>query len=153
MGTGKTTVGRLLADRMGRRFVDMDHIITCRTGLSIPQIFDRYGEAVFRTIEAGICHELATQPFLVIATGGGALVRSDNRSILLQHTLVVCLTANNHTLQSRLSTGEGRPLAPRWQELLEARRTVYDALPNQVNTTDLNPLAVVEEILQIWQRH
>jgi shikimate kinase len=78
MGTGKSTVGQVVAARLGRRFVDMDALIEQREGRPIPQIFAEAGEPYFRQLEAGLCRELAEQAAQVIATGGGALVPEAN---------------------------------------------------------------------------
>lgn len=151
MGTGKSTVAALLAQRVRRPLVDMDRVIEQRTGYTIPQIFAEYGEAAFRVIEKGLAHELMLRQSLVIATGGGSLMDGESRDFVERHSFVVCLTANEDELAVRLGATSGRPLAPKWRELLIARRTVYSSLPHQVDTTDKAPDQVVEEIMQLWQ--
>ncbi|MCX8024536.1 MAG: shikimate kinase, partial [Thermanaerothrix sp.] len=79
MGTGKTTVGKIVAAKMGSPFVDLDEVICHRTGQSIPEIFARKGETVFREIESQALREILTQDRVVLATGGGTLLSDDNR--------------------------------------------------------------------------
>src|SRR5690349_12571702 len=93
MGTGKTTVGRCVADNLKRRFVDTDDKIVESAGKPIPQIFADDGEAAFRHIERRICRFYAGQRWLVIATGGGMLVDESNLSVMIASGFVVCLNA------------------------------------------------------------
>ena len=89
MGTGKSTVGRLVATKLQRDFMDMDALIEQREGRSINQIFKDKGENYFRRLEADFCRELAEQQDLVIATGGGALINADNRRTMMVSGTVV----------------------------------------------------------------
>ncbi len=91
MGTGKSTVGQLVAAKLGHEFVDMDTLIEQREGRPIPRIFAESGEPYFRQLEAAVCKELATRSGLVIATGGGALVSEPNLRVMEQSGLVICL--------------------------------------------------------------
>src|SRR5512133_1371775 len=102
MGTGKTTVGRLCARALSYDFVDADAEIVSRVGMSIPQYFDRYGEAAFRLVEAALVRELITHPSTVIATGGGMIVDAVNRRALLAAGTCVCLTASPEAILSRV---------------------------------------------------
>lgn len=158
MGTGKTTVGRTVAERLGRLFVDMDQVIEARAGRSIADIFAHEGEAAFRAIEAELCRELAGQGGLVIATGGGTLVNCSNRRTLTSTGLVICLTADVETILHRLDGVADRPLLEtpdrhaRIEALLEARAAAYRAFPHQVDTTDLTAAQVTERVLALWHR-
>ena len=151
MGTGKSTVGQMLATQLDRVFFDMDTAIEHRTGLTIPRIFAQYSEPFFRAIEKGICHELALQQHLVIATGGGALIDEDNRRIMQQTGFVVCLTATPDSIEARLKQSDARPLAGRWRELLALRQPMYDQFAHCIDTTDKTPDTITEEILTLWQ--
>jgi shikimate kinase len=154
MGTGKSTVGRRVAARLGWPFVDADAVIETRTGRSIPAIFADEGEAAFRRLEAQVCRELATQPGHVIATGGGALLDPDTRAAFEAHSLLVCLRCDLDTIIQRVGDDPDRPLfaadRPQLARLLAARAPVYDSLPHQFDTTHRTPQQVAEEIVTLW---
>ncbi len=145
MGTGKTTIGRQLARRLRREFVDMDALIEERTGLSIPHIFREQGEAAFRALERALCQELAARRGLVIATGGGALIDAENRAVLGASGDIVCLRARADVILERVGVGADRPKLDgddrrsRIEALLAERAPVYDAFPLQLDTSDLSP--------------
>ncbi len=109
-GSGKTTVGRQLARRLQRTFVDADHEIEARTGVRIPLIFDIEGEQGFRDREARVIAELASQNDLVIATGGGVVLRPENRAALKQGGTVIYLNAAPGLLYERTRLDPNRPL-------------------------------------------
>ena len=155
MGTGKTTVGGILAERLGRRLVDMDERIEEDFGKTIAQIFADDGEALFRQAEARLCQTLARESDLVIATGGGTLVSEENRQALESGGPVVCLTAGVDTVLQRVETFEDRPLLPGDREekrrnierLLLSRRDAYGQIPLRVPTDGISPEVVAERVL------
>ena len=149
MGTGKTTVGQILARKLKREFVDMDAVIEERAGMTIPQIFERHGEDRFRTMERRLGYELALRNGLVIATGGGALVDDEMRQTMAQSGLVVCLNASKADIRERLAENADRPLAAGWESLLESRRGAYARIPYQVLTTGKTPEEIAGEIAAI----
>jgi len=157
MGTGKSTVGPMLARRLGMRFVDMDPTIEARAGMTIAAIFETRGEAIFRQMETALCRELAARGGQVIATGGGALLNPVNRAVLGANGLIVCLTADVDALVARLESVTDRPLlaggdrAARMRALLEARARAYAALPAHVDTTGLTPETVTDNIVAMWR--
>jgi len=151
MGTGKSTVGALLAVQLQRPFVDMDGLIVARTGWPIPDLFARFGEAHFRAIERGLCHELATRTGEVVATGGGALMDEASRAALLRYTFVVCLDAEPSTIETRLVGETGRPLAGQLRERWQARAPIYASLPYHVWTEGKTPEQVAEEVIALWK--
>lgn len=110
MGAGKTTVGRQLAKRLHRRFVDSDHEIETRTGVRIPLIFDIEGEAGFRRRESQVLAELVEEPNLVMATGGGAVLAEENRRRLHDNGVVIYLCASPDVLYQRTRHDRNRPL-------------------------------------------
>jgi shikimate kinase len=150
MGTGKTTVGRRVAELTNRPFIDTDDEIVKREGKTIPQIFLEDGEFVFRAKERQLCVELAAQRGLVIATGGGMLVDEGNRALMLASGFVVCLDAAPETIARRLAHTTNRPLAQNWQQVLEKRRAIYAQIPIHVYTTDRTPDDVAQEIVRLW---
>ena len=109
-GAGKTTVGRQLARRLQRSFIDADHEIEARTGVRIPLIFDIEGELGFRDREAKVIAELATRKDLVVATGGGAVLRPENRAAMRQGGTVIYLNATPELLYERTKLDPNRPL-------------------------------------------
>jgi shikimate kinase/3-dehydroquinate synthase len=157
MGAGKTTVGLLLAERLGWPFVDMDAIIEEREGRSISEIFASDGEPYFRRLETSLCRELAAWRSLVIATGGGALVNTANLTIMAGTGLVVCLGCALDNLLQRIPQDGTRPLLAtpdrrqRLLTLLEARREAYERIPHHLDTTLLTPSQVAEAILELYQ--
>src|SRR6185503_7765217 len=93
MGAGKTSVGKLLARRLGKTFYDCDHEIERATGVKIPVIFDIEGEPGFRARESKVLAELVERPEIVLATGGGAVLSAGNRKLLSDHGIVIYLRA------------------------------------------------------------
>ncbi|HLX03635.1 MAG TPA: shikimate kinase [Trinickia sp.] len=110
MGAGKTTVGRAVARRLDRPFFDSDHEIEARTGARIPIIFEHEGEDGFRDREAAVISDLTAREGIVLATGGGAILRPENREFLHARGLVVYLRANPHDLWLRTRKDKNRPL-------------------------------------------
>ena len=110
MGAGKTTIGRALAKKLNKRFVDSDHEIESRTGASIPVIFEIEGEESFRQREAEIIRELSAQEDIVLATGGGAILRAETRACLKQRGTVIYLRASINQILQRTGRDKNRPL-------------------------------------------
>lgn len=152
MGTGKTTVAKKVAERLGRTFIDTDEKIVEQAGKSIPEIFAQDGEAVFRHHERRVCRFYAGQSGYVIATGGGMLVDDENRRVMLASGLVVCLMASKAAIRERLAGQTGRPLfSGDWEALYDRRAEAYAAIPHQIDTTSRTPDEVVEEVIRLWQ--
>lgn len=110
MGAGKTTIGRLLARKLNRRFVDADHEIEARTGATIPWIFEIEGEACFRRREADVIRDLSAQQGLVLATGGGAVLNPVSRALLAERGTVIYLRASIGSILQRTAHDKNRPL-------------------------------------------
>lgn len=110
MGSGKTTMGRMLAKHLGKTFVDSDEEIQHRTGVTITHIFDVEGEAGFRQREASVVADLVNRDNLVLATGGGAVLLEQNRTAMLNNGIVIYLKASVHDLWQRTKNDRTRPL-------------------------------------------
>lgn len=110
MGAGKTTVGRALARTLHRRFIDSDHEIEARTGASIPWIFEIEGETSFRIRESEVIRDLTAQSDIVLATGGGAILRPENRECLKARGTVIYLRASVSSILQRTRHDKNRPL-------------------------------------------
>lgn len=154
MGSGKSTIGRQLANNLKKEFKDSDHEIVARTGASIPLIFEIEGEEGFRRREAAMIDELTQLEDIVLATGGGAVLREENRHHLEQRGVVIYLYASVDQLFERTSRDHNRPLLqtenPRQklQELMEQRDPLYREVADMVvHTDDRSIRSVVKEIL------
>jgi shikimate kinase len=151
MGTGKSTVCRLLAERLGWSWKDTDEEIERREGRSIPDIFAESGEPAFRAIETQVLADLLDTPKIVLATGGGAVLAEANRQAMLEKGYVVALKAEREQIVSRVRNDPNRPLLQGDVEgnvarLLAARQNAYDFAHLTVDTTHLSAEAVVERI-------
>lgn len=154
MGTGKSTIGSLLAQRLDRRFVDMDVELEALFGKPISRVFAEEGEAVFRTAECKLCADLSQQSGLVISTGGGALVNAQNREALSATGILLCLTASADEILRRVAHYEDRPLLAgnfdekkqKVQNLLRQRRPAYAAILHQIDTTQRTPDEIIAQI-------
>jgi shikimate kinase len=129
-GCGKSTVGRLLANSLGQKFVDSDEEIVRRNGVEIATIFEIEGEAGFREREAAVLNDVTQSSSIVLATGGGVILREDNRRILRSRGLVVYLRASLDVLAARTAKKFGSSGMPSKRPLLEGpnRRGTLEAL-------------------------
>ncbi|MAL99511.1 shikimate kinase AroK [Hydrocarboniclastica marina] len=154
MGAGKSTIGRLLAKELGFRFLDSDKVIEERCGASIPWIFDVEGEAGFRRRETAILQELSQETQVVIATGGGAVTREENRACLKRGAFVIYLRTSLEQQYDRTRRDRNRPLLqkPNPRAILEAlfaeRDPLYQELADFVMYTDRkSPRLVARQLL------
>lgn len=155
MGVGKSTIGRMLATSLQRDFYDTDKLIEDRAGADISWIFDIEGEAGFRQREHSTLEELCQQDDLVIATGGGIVMREDNRKLLSTYGHVVYLTASISQLVRRTDKDKKRPLLqvddPKQKiiELLELRDPLYREVADFIVETDgKTPKQVAEHLVE-----
>jgi shikimate kinase len=138
MGSGKTTMGRALARHLGKAFVDSDEEIIKRTGVTVPHIFDIEGESGFRLRETAIIQELVGRENTVLATGGGAVLTGQNRTMLQQNGIVIYIKASVHDLWQRTKHDRNRPLLQtgdphaKLNELFQKRDPLYQQVSDIV---------------------
>lgn len=153
MGAGKSTVGRLVAERLGRPFADTDAVIEQREGLPVPELFAARGEDGFRLAEHAALEWLVSQPSHVVATGGGVVLRPDNQALLRQSGTVVYLSVTPEEALARLGDAGDRPLLAGGglgaaRSILEARLSLYRATADHVvETTGRTPSDVADAVL------
>ena len=151
MGCGKSTCGQLLAKRLGRPLVDTDLLIQKRAGRSIPEIFAQEGEAYFRDLEQSIVRELSQRSGLVIATGGGIILREENVRLMRDSGTVIWLNRSPEDIYAKVSM-KNRPLG---QDGLDAflaraaqREPLYRAAAHLEVLSQSSPMSTVEFILK-----
>jgi shikimate kinase len=155
MGVGKSAVGRALARKLKRRFVDLDKIIEKAEMMKVSDIFAHRGERYFRQCESEALKRVLGEENQVIATGGGAILDEENLRLVRNSTLLVCLTANIEALHRRLGSGSKRPLLEntdrqtRVEELLQLRQEKYAQAHLSIDTTDLTVEQVAERIIEL----
>jgi len=155
MGTGKTAVGKALAERLGKTFIELDPLIEQKAGKTIPEIFKGDGEIAFRELEIAVTKEVAGEKDVVIACGGGVVLNKINIDRLRQEAVIVYLTASPGVILKRtLNDDEERPLLKvaeptrTIKELLRFRRPFYErAADITVNTSRLDIESVVEQMI------
>lgn len=164
MGTGKTSIGRLLAARLGCAFHDLDRKIEEQHGMSIPVMFAQHGEPYFRAREKEAVHAAASRSNAVIATGGGTVKDPENTAALRKNGILVALTADVDTILQRTAAHGTRPVLDSADggdrraavvKLLEERRRLYEDADITVDTSGRSPLEITERILQeirIWRK-
>ncbi|MBM4235270.1 MAG: shikimate kinase [Firmicutes bacterium] len=157
MGTGKTAVGKLLAARLGRSFVDTDQLIEQQAGCTIAAIFEKQGESYFRDLETAVIRGLLSARLgsLVVATGGGALIKAENIKLLHQMGPLLLLTASSRAILRRIKAQGGRPLLDGVKNpkktievLLAERADFYDARDYRFDTTGKTAKQVAGEIIK-----
>lgn len=154
MGAGKTTLGRMIANDLGYQFFDSDRVIEERTGVDIPTIFDYEGEQGFRKRESRIIDELSRLKHIVLATGGGAVLRKENRDHLMQRGFVVYLQVSVKTQLKRTSKDQSRPLLQtedpeeKLRQLAAVRTPLYEATCDlSVDTDHLHMRTLKNDII------
>ena len=154
MGVGKTTVGRRLAKKLGLPFVDADEEIETAAGLSIEEIFDRFGEDYFRDGERRVIARLMAADRQVIATGGGAFMNEETRALMLANAVVIWLDADIDVLVKRVSRRDTRPLLKQGdpvnilRSLAEKRNPIYAQAHVHVTGNDSPHEVTVENIIE-----
>jgi shikimate kinase len=153
MGTGKTTVGKLLASKLKWLFFDTDALAENAEGITIAEIFEKKGEEYFRKLEKRCFEGLSSLNEVVIATGGGTLLDPENLALAQKEGAVICLWASEEDLRKRLSKDKTRPLLKSGfsslMELLKKREPSYKKISFHVDTSGIMPDDVCNKILEI----
>lgn len=152
MGTGKSTVGSALAERLGWTFIDTDEQVEAAEGMSISDLFAERGEAGFRLAETAMIKQTMEGERQVVSTGGGAVLKAENCEAMRRGGLVVALTASEETIIERVRHDRTRPLvqgnvAERVRHLMETRRHAYDFADLKIDTTGVRVEEIVERIV------
>lgn len=155
MGAGKTTVGRNIARRLKMEFFDSDREIENLCGVSIPTIFEYEGEQGFRDRETKVIDELSQRSSILLATGGGSVLREENRQILSQRGIVIYLHVNLKEQFSRISNDKNRPLLqtanPKetLRKMMLERAPIYESVADyRVNSNGRNMRNVIDQVMR-----
>lgn len=154
MGTGKSTIAQVLAEQLNWSMVDTDQRIEALANATIPDIFSSKGEVFFRQLESDVIREVMSQSKQVIATGGGAVLKQENREYMMKNGLVIALKADEETIIERVSSDSNRPLVQgdvkeKVHQLMQQRKAAYDFAPLQVDTSNKS----IDEIIQFILLH
>ena len=159
MGAGKTAIGRKVAQALGLGFVDSDHEIEAVSRMSIPELFERYGEAEFRALEQRVIGRVLESGPQVLSTGGGAFMNAQTRAAIAAHGVSVWLKAELDLLMERVSKKQNRPLLqnadPRavLAKLMDERYPVYALADLTVPTRDDRKEAIAGEVIETLCNH
>lgn len=152
MGTGKSAVGKKLAEDLGMKFVEMDAVIEKQEEMTINDIFAKKGEWYFRSLEKNLVKDLGGQKGLVISTGGGVVLNADNIKDFEKDSFLVCLNASPEEIYNRIKNEEHRPLLKvddplkKIKELLDYRMPYYNKIKIQIDTVGMRVEEVVSKI-------
>lgn len=155
MGTGKSSVGKILAERLGCQFIDLDALIVAEAGMSIKEIFAAQGEPYFRALEADMVRRLVSEKGAVVSTGGGVVIDPENRRRMRAHGVVVNLTATAQAIRERLAADNERPLLQddnsleKIVSMLAEREPFYRDADIRIDTTGKGVDDIVSQIL-VW---
>lgn len=158
MGTGKSTVGKIVARNLGMEFRDPDEMIEQIEGMSVREIFEKHGESYFRARERQVLEKLSLGDRQVIATGGGMLATKENLECAQGCGLVILLKAPEEVLLERIHKGTNRPLLNHHEPLVAlksiatARAEVWDEIEESIETSGKAPSEVAEQVVKIYSR-
>lgn len=152
MGTGKTSIGRKIAETYQRPWLDTDDWIVQHTGKTIAQIFAQDGEEQFRIYEQQSCQIIPPAAGWVIATGGGTLLRPRCRELLATGSVIICLISEASIIQARLQNDRTRPLFQgNWQKLYQSRMPIYQSFHYNMDTSHLDIEQAANQVMEIYQ--
>jgi len=156
MGSGKTTLGKILSKKLDKHFYDSDQVIEEKLGVNVPMIFEYEGEAGFREREKDILKELVSKQNIVLATGGGIILSESNRDLLAKNGIVIYLKSNQKDLVLRMKNDKTRPLLNNGnvelivKKLCQEREPLYEEIADfKVVTKNKRINEVVNEIVRI----
>lgn len=155
MGTGKSTVGKILAEKLGMEFCDTDALVETKAGKTIVEIFDELDEEAFRKMETDVLKSVTNRKNLVVSTGGGIVVTMGNMELMRSAGKLVSLIASPEQIFERIKDDKGRPLLQVESPLDEIKKMLYDRAPFYINTdhiietTDMTPEEAAEEIIRL----
>lgn len=156
MGSGKSTIGRTIAKKLGRRFIDTDRLIERKTGKTVAEIFDGEGESAFRKIERETIKKISQYIGIVIATGGGALKEIENFKFLKESGWIIALYASPSTLYQRIAGKRIRPLllnqedpVKKLEEVFNERKNAYAMADFQISTENKNINQIADEVIDL----
>ena len=160
MGSGKTSAGKLAAQRLGMTFVDMDAVIEQRLGQTVSKIFETRGEAFFRQRERALVRELASEQDRVVATGGGIVLDGNNLRDFSRTGIVICCWVDAKVAYERTKDAKHRPLLEAdgdrlagIEALLNRRESLYKAIPNRIDTSAMSVEQQADEIVLMYKQH
>ena len=156
MGSGKTTLGKILSKKLDKHFYDSDHVIEQKLGVDVPMIFEYEGEAGFRDREKDSLKELVSKKNIVLATGGGIILSKSNRDLLAQNGIVIYLKSNQKDLILRMKNDKTRPLLQNGnieeiiKTLCKEREPLYEEIADfEITTKSKKIHEVVNEIMSV----
>lgn len=154
MGTGKTTIGKIISEKLGCIFFDTDYEIEKRCGISINDIFTLQGEKYFRDLESEVVYEISGASQVVISCGGGVVKNDENIKNLKRNGIIICLTADAETVYRRIINQNDRPLIKGMNiddisRLINERKKLYTVADIFIDTTNDSPLSVADKLLDI----
>lgn len=158
MGTGKSTVGKIVSKKLKMKFKDIDELIEKATAMKISEIFKKFGEQRFRDMETEMVKLVTKKDAQVISTGGGAILREENFHRLKENGVVFCLTASEKTIFERLKNNKERPLLQvenpqeKIKELMEQRTPFYEKADFIIHTDSLSVEEVADKIIKEYER-
>lgn len=156
MGSGKSTIGKQLSERLGMRFIDTDTYIEQKEGMSISKIFSEKGEEYFRNLELEVCKELSGLKATVISTGGGTLLKDENVKAIKKNGVVFLLNVSSNTVLTRLKNDSTRPLLQREDKekavkmMLSQRIPLYNRAADYVIDAEDSPRKVCTHIINLY---
>ena len=157
MGAGKTAIGRRVANTLGLAFVDSDHEIETVSRMTVPELFERYGEAEFRALEQRVIARILENGPVVLSTGGGAYMNEQTRKAIADHGVCIWLKADLDTLMERVAKKQNRPLLktadPRavMQKLMDERYPIYAKADATVATRQERKEVIADEVVAaLW---